>query len=163
MNLLNNSVKFTPEGGMIGLEVRGDAEHQMVRLTVWDTGIGISPQDLGRLFQPFVQLDGSLSRQYAGTGLGLALVYRMVEMHGGSVTVESEVGKGSRFTVSLPWREDEGKANAWRPGDGETAEPGAGRERPGLAPRDPIASWVQRDKSCAPGGRGAGHDFAGRG
>jgi signal transduction histidine kinase/CheY-like chemotaxis protein len=140
VNLLNNSVKFTPEGGMIGLEVRGDAEHQMVRLTVWDTGIGISPQDLGRLFQPFVQLDGSLSRQYAGTGLGLALVYRMVEMHGGSVTVESEVGKGSRFTVSLPWREDEGKANVWRPvKSAEQPSQEMGRE-PRLAPCAPIAS-----------------------
>jgi signal transduction histidine kinase len=57
VNLLNNAVKFTPEGGLIGLEVRGDIEHQMVYLTVWDTGIGISPQDVGRLFQPFVQLE----------------------------------------------------------------------------------------------------------
>ena len=104
VNLLNNAVKFTPEGGLVGLEVQGDVEHQMVHLTVWDTGIGISPQDVGRLFQPFVQLDGSLARQYGGTGLGLALVYRMVEMHGGSIKVESKVGKGSRFTVSLPWR-----------------------------------------------------------
>jgi CheY-like chemotaxis protein len=111
VNLLNNAVKFTPEGGLIGLEVRGDIEHQMVNLTVWDTGIGISSQDVGRLFQPFVQLDGRLSRQYGGTGLGLALVYRMVEMHGGSVKVESEVGKGSRFTVSLPWHGDEGKVH----------------------------------------------------
>jgi len=118
VNLLNNAVKFTPEGGLIGLEVRGDVEHQMVHLTVWDTGIGISPQDVGRLFQPFVQLDGSLSRQYGGTGLGLALVYRMVEMHGGSVEVESEVGKGSRFTVSLPWRGEGGVAQG-QP-DGET-------------------------------------------
>jgi signal transduction histidine kinase/ActR/RegA family two-component response regulator len=147
VNLLNNSVKFTPEGGMIGLEVRGDAEHQMVRLTVWDTGIGISPQDLGRLFQPFVQLDGSLSRQYGGTGLGLALVYRMVEMHGGSVKVESEVGKGSRFTVSLPWRADEGEvqgqpgkesrldcvvgynAQSWPPGVRSRKDQEIGRER----------------------------------
>jgi len=68
VNLLNNAVKFTPEGGLIGLEVRGDIEHQMVYLTVWDTGIGISPQDVGRLFQPFVQLDGSLSRQYGARG-----------------------------------------------------------------------------------------------
>jgi len=155
VNLLNNSVKFTPEGGMIGLEVRGDAEHQMVRLTVWDTGIGISPQDLGRLFQPFVQLDGSLSRQYAGTGLGLALVYRMVEMHGGSVAVESEVGKGSRFTVSLPWREDEGKANE-QPGQEMGREPnqGTGKQRDlRLAPRDPIASLgTTRNRARQAGG-----------
>ncbi|MEZ4736761.1 MAG: ATP-binding protein [Caldilineaceae bacterium] len=76
----------------------------VVRLSVWDTGIGIAHQDFARLFKPFVQLDSSLAREYAGSGLGLVLVYRMAEMHGGGVTVESEVGQGSRFTVSLPWR-----------------------------------------------------------
>jgi PAS domain S-box-containing protein len=105
VNLLDNAVKFTPEGGAIGLEVVGDAERQVVHFTVWDTGIGISEEDMGRLFQPFVQLDSSLSRQRTGTGLGLSLVYRLAELHGGSVSVESEVGEGSRFTVSLPWRE----------------------------------------------------------
>jgi signal transduction histidine kinase len=103
VNLLSNAAKFTPEGGTIGLEVVGDDERQVVHFTVWDTGIGISEEDMGRLFQPFVQLDSSLSRQYTGTGLGLSLVYRLTEMHGGSVSVESEVGQGSRFTVSLPW------------------------------------------------------------
>ncbi len=103
INLLSNAVKFTPEGGSIGLEVTGDVEQQVVHFTVWDTGIGIAPQDMGRLFKPFVQLDSSLSRQYSGTGLGLSLVHRLTEMHGGSVSVQSEVGQGSRFTVSLPW------------------------------------------------------------
>jgi signal transduction histidine kinase/CheY-like chemotaxis protein len=103
VNLLSNAVKFTPEGGTIGLEVVSDDECQVVHFAVWDTGIGISEEDMGRLFQPFVQLDSSLSRQYTGTGLGLSLVYRLTEMHGGSVSVESEVGQGSRFTVSLPW------------------------------------------------------------
>jgi PAS domain S-box-containing protein len=102
VNLLSNAVKFTPQGGSVGLEVAGDAD-QMVRLIVWDTGIGIAPEDMPRLFRPFVQLDGSLAREYAGTGLGLSLVQRMAEMHGGSVTVESEPGKGSRFTITLPW------------------------------------------------------------
>jgi PAS domain S-box-containing protein len=104
VNLLSNAVKFTPEGGAIGLEVVGDAEGEAVHFTVWDTGIGILEEDMGRLFQPFVQLDSSLSRRYAGTGLGLSLVYRLADMHGGSVSLESEVGKGSRFTVSLPWQ-----------------------------------------------------------
>ncbi len=104
VNLLNNAVKFTPDGGKIGLEVEGDAAQGVVRLTVWDTGIGIAEQDLGKLFQQFVQLDASLARQYAGTGLGLALVKGLTEMHGGSVAVESELGHGSRFTVSLPWQ-----------------------------------------------------------
>jgi CheY-like chemotaxis protein len=105
VNLLSNAVKFTPEGGQIGLEVVGLPEPQVVNLTVWDQGIGIAPEGMDRLFKPFVQLDSALARQYEGSGLGLALVYRMVEMHGGSVTVESEIGQGSRFTVSLPWQE----------------------------------------------------------
>jgi PAS domain S-box-containing protein len=103
VNLLANAVKFTPAGGAIGLEVAGDAAEHVVRFTVWDTGIGIAPEDLARLFQPFIQLDSRLAREYTGTGLGLALVYRMVELHGGSVGVASEVGQGSRFTVTLPW------------------------------------------------------------
>ena len=105
VNLLSNAVKFTPEGGAIGLEVVGDLEQQAIHFTVWDTGRGISSEDMKQLFQPFVQLDSKLSRQYSGTGLGLSLVYRMVELHGGSVSLESEVAQGSRFTVSLPWRE----------------------------------------------------------
>jgi PAS domain S-box-containing protein len=104
VNLLSNAVKFTPEGGEIGLEVVGDAEGEVVHFTVWDTGIGIAEEDMGQLFQPFVQLDSSLSRQHAGTGLGLVLVRRLAEMHGGGVSLESEVGQGSRVTVSLPWR-----------------------------------------------------------
>lgn len=105
VNLLDNAVKFTPEGGQVGLEVSGDENLRIVHITVWDMGIGIAQDDMERLFQPFVQLDASLSRRYEGTGLGLSLVFRMVEMHGGSISVESEVGKGSRFTVSLPWKE----------------------------------------------------------
>jgi PAS domain S-box-containing protein len=115
VNLLGNAVKFTPEGGTIGLDVVQDASQNAVRFTVWDTGIGISPADLPRLFQQFVQLDSRLSRQYAGTGLGLVLVRRMVEMHGGKVTVESAPGKGSRFNVSLPLRDKEGKGAAFTP------------------------------------------------
>lgn len=104
VNLLSNAVKFTPEGGTIGINVLGDRTHNVIHITVWDTGIGISQDDIKRLFQPFVQLDGRLSKVHGGTGLGLALVYRMVEMHGGSVSVESVLEKGSRFTVSLPWK-----------------------------------------------------------
>ncbi|NTU80459.1 MAG: PAS domain S-box protein [Chloroflexales bacterium] len=103
VNLLTNAVKFTPEGGAVGLEVRGDAAQQTVTFTVWDTGIGIAADDLPRLFQPFVQLDSALSRQYAGIGLGLALVRQLVEVHNGSITVESTLGEGSCFSVTLPW------------------------------------------------------------
>ena len=104
VNLLSNAVKFTPEDGQVGLEVAGDPTHQQVRFTIWDTGIGIAPEKHALLFQPFVQLDGSLARKYEGTGLGLALVHSLAELHGGSVTVESAgLGQGSRFTITLPW------------------------------------------------------------
>ncbi len=110
VNLLSNAVKFTPEEGQVGLEVRGEAEREIIQFTVWDTGIGLAPDHLSGLFQPFVQIDSSLSRQYEGTGLGLALVYRLTELHGGSVSVDSEPGRGSRFTVLLPWtRENDEK------------------------------------------------------
>lgn len=104
VNLLSNAVKFTPHDGQIGLEVIADAGGQNIRFCVWDTGIGIPSSDISRLFRPFTQLDASLAREYAGTGLGLALVRNMAELHGGSVAVESQVGQGSRFTVVLPWR-----------------------------------------------------------
>jgi signal transduction histidine kinase len=103
VNLLSNAVKFTSAGGTIGLDVVGDADAQRAHLTVWDTGIGIAADDLPRLFQRFVQLDSRLARQYNGTGLGLALVQRIAALHGGSVAVESTLGQGSRFTITLPW------------------------------------------------------------
>ncbi len=103
VNLLSNAVKFTPDGGAIGLDVVGDPAAQLIRLTIWDTGIGIAADDLPRLFQPFVQLDSRLARHYTGTGLGLALVDRMAALHGGSVAVESVLGHGTQFTITLPW------------------------------------------------------------
>jgi CheY-like chemotaxis protein len=75
----------------------------MIVFQIVDTGIGIAPNDLQRLFQPFVQIDSALNRQYEGTGLGLALVKQIVELHGGQVSAESEVGKGSCFTFALPY------------------------------------------------------------
>jgi len=103
VNLLSNSIKFTPEGGQVGLEVVADAAEQVAHFTVRDTGIGIPQEQMDLLFQPFVQLEGGLARQQGGTGLGLSLVFKMAELHGGRVSVESEVGKGSRFTITLPW------------------------------------------------------------
>lgn len=103
VNLLSNAVKFTPEGGKIGLELRTDTVEQVIQFVVWDTGIGIAANDISRLFKPFVQLDSRLSRQFEGTGLGLSLVQRLSELHGGSITLESTPGQGSRFTVALPW------------------------------------------------------------
>lgn len=104
VNLLSNAVKFTSEGGEVWLDVNVDAENETLQISVTDTGIGIAPEHLDKLFQPFVQLDSSLTRRYTGTGLGLALVRRIVEFHGGSVSLASEEGKGSQFTLSLPWK-----------------------------------------------------------
>jgi len=103
VNLLSNAVKFTPDGGQVQLRIRADHFRETVELSITDTGIGIAPENISRLFQPFVQLDSALSRRYAGTGLGLALVRRITELHGGSVALESQEGKGSRFTITLPW------------------------------------------------------------
>jgi len=103
MYLLGNASKFTGESGEIGIEVMGDEAGKRVAITVWDTGIGVQQEDFPRLFRPFVQLDASLARQYEGTGLGLALVKQISILLGGDVTVESEFGKGSRFTLTLPW------------------------------------------------------------
>src|SRR5438093_12180881 len=86
------------------VEVTGHVEQQMVSFTVWDYGIGITDADRERLFQPFVQLDSSLARHHAGTGLGLSLVARLAALHGGRVTCESTLGQGSRFSIVLPWR-----------------------------------------------------------
>lgn len=104
LNLLNNAIKFTPEGGTVELNVTGDPTTETVTFAVRDTGIGIRKEDLPRLFQPFVQLDSRLSRRYQGAGLGLALVYRLVKLHGGSVSVSSEPEEGSIFSVALPWQ-----------------------------------------------------------
>ena len=104
INLLSTAIKFTPPQGTIGLEVAGiHTPDSLVKLTVWDTGVGIPDEARLHLFEPFVQVDSTLSRRYEGTGLGLALVQRMAELHGGTVDVESQVGNGSRFTVTLPW------------------------------------------------------------
>ncbi|MFM8320624.1 MAG: PAS domain S-box protein [Chloroflexota bacterium] len=107
VNLLSNAVKFTPEGGALGLEVVGKEAARLIHLCVWDHGIGIHEENLGKLFKPFTQLDSSLARQHSGTGLGLSMVAKLAELHGGSVSVESVFGQGSRFTISLPWSGDD--------------------------------------------------------
>ena len=118
INLLSNAIKFTPEKGRVSLavslqqnpakitnEITSEIKSEImseIRFAVTDTGIGISPENLQKLFQPFVQIDGALNRQNSGTGLGLALVKSIVEMHKGTVSVTSEVGVGSCFTIALP-------------------------------------------------------------
>ncbi len=105
VNLLGNAVKFTPTGGQVRLQVDTDAAQGLITFAVEDTGIGIAAENLGRLFQPFTQIDNSLTRQHEGTGLGLALVRRLAGLMGGSVVLASAgVGKGCRVTLSLPWR-----------------------------------------------------------
>ena len=101
INLLNNAVKFTPEGGQICLEV-SQLTSDCLRIAVSDTGIGIASENIGKLFQPFIQIDSALNRQYEGSGLGLALVKRLVELHGGRVELTSELGAGSCFAIELP-------------------------------------------------------------
>lgn len=103
VNLLSNAVKFTPQGREIGLDVVGDKANQQIQFTVWDKGIGISKEQMADLFEPFVQFDNSLTRQQTGTGLGLVMALRLTELHNGTLSVESELGAGSRFVVSLPW------------------------------------------------------------
>ena len=86
----------------MSVEVLANKDEDIVSLKIVDTGIGIADEDMKHLFQPFIQIDSKLSRQYAGTGLGLALVSRLVMLHGGGITVESQPDEGSCFTVSLP-------------------------------------------------------------
>ena len=132
-NLLSNAVKFTPDGGRIALSARrvvggGEAPTgDWIEIAVTDTGIGIPAEDRQRLFTPFTQIDSSLSRQYAGTGLGLALVKRLTELHGGTVGVDSEPGKGSTFRVRLPCREVLECLAARRRGEGIAARAPGGK------------------------------------
>jgi CheY-like chemotaxis protein/anti-sigma regulatory factor (Ser/Thr protein kinase) len=105
INLLNNAVKFTPDGGHVRLEVMLltlESNQEYVQIKVTDTGIGIAPENIDKLFKPFIQIDSALNRKYEGTGLGLALVKQIVELHSGRVELMSELGVGSCFTVEFP-------------------------------------------------------------
>lgn len=111
-NLLSNAVKFTPDGGKVRVRARmvpnpqSEAIGGFIEISVADTGIGIPPLEQEKIFEPFTQLDGGYSRKYDGTGLGLYLVKKLVELHGGRVWVKSEgLGKGSTFYFTLPLRE----------------------------------------------------------
>jgi signal transduction histidine kinase len=98
-NLLSNAIKFTGAGGTVTVRCRADKETTVIQ--VIDTGIGIAPEDRANLFEEFRQVDSSLTRKHEGTGLGLALTKRLVELHGGEISIDSQVGKGSTFTVTL--------------------------------------------------------------
>lgn len=110
-NLLSNAIKFTPEGGKAGIRISHEDDlggiwteqrPATLRFTVWDTGVGISAENKERIFFEFEQVDTTLSREYGGAGLGLALSKKLVELHGGKISVESAPGKGSEFFFTVP-------------------------------------------------------------
>jgi signal transduction histidine kinase len=111
-NLLSNAVKFTPDGGSVEVKAKitqsidQDAPAQEMRdfieISVKDSGIGIKPEDISKLFQTFSQIESAYSKTVEGTGLGLALTKRLAELHKGRIWVESEFGKGSKFTFTIP-------------------------------------------------------------
>ena len=101
LNLLTNAIKFTREGGLVSLTLSGDmAKGILIRVT--DTGIGIAPEDIARIIRPFEQVETVLSRSHGGTGLGLPLTAKLTELHGGELTIESQVAQGTTVTVWLP-------------------------------------------------------------
>jgi signal transduction histidine kinase len=102
LNLLSNAVKFTPEGGRIGIKAK--QADGSVEISVSDTGIGIAPEDQAKIFEEFRQVGGDYAKKIEGTGLGLTLAKKFVELHGGRIWVTSEVGKGSTFSFTLPER-----------------------------------------------------------
>jgi len=102
-NLLGNAIKFTEAGAVVmAMERVG----RRLRIRITDQGIGMTPEEMGRLFKPFQQVDGSITRRFGGTGLGLALSQRLMTMMNGQITVESEKGRGSTFTVEMPLLEE---------------------------------------------------------
>ncbi len=123
-NLLNNAAKFT-DHGLIRLEVHRHAEggRDWLTVRVRDSGIGMTPEQIGRLFQPFTQADASTTRQYGGTGLGLAISRRFCRMMGGDITVESRPGQGSTFTVTLPAEVDTAATETAAPPSASAAPP----------------------------------------
>src|SRR5258708_15309942 len=100
LNLVSNAIKFTPEGGIVSIESARAGER--LQITVADNGIGIGQDEIQRVFKEFQQVDSGANRTQQGTGLGLALTRSFAILHGGNVSVESELGKGSRFTIDLP-------------------------------------------------------------
>jgi len=100
INLLSNSTKFTPDGGQLKIKVV--TEGNRCRVSAIDNGIGIRRGDQEKIFEPFCQMDNPLDREAGGTGLGLTIAKQIIERHGGQIWVESEYGKGSRFTFTLP-------------------------------------------------------------
>lgn len=123
VNLVDNGIKFTPEGGSVGLEVALDAAGSTLELSVWDTGQGIAASDIPKLFKAFAQLERGLNRKHQGAGMGLMMAERLAALHGGWLSVVSEVQRGSRFTVHLPLEPGPaGQPNAAPLADGSTPD-----------------------------------------
>ena len=101
INLLSNAIKFTPAGGAIDIAIKVDRENGLT-VTLCDTGIGVEPGDIAKMFEPFVQLETSLNRRFAGTGLGLSLVRAFMELHDGSISIESAPGMGTAVSILFP-------------------------------------------------------------
>ena len=124
-NLLSNAVKFTPENGSIALNSTMDGEKNgniIIRVEVSDTGIGISEEQKERLFRSFEQADNTITKRFGGTGLGLAISKRIVEMMDGEIYVKSELGKGSAFGFTVPFKRGKEQAESPRPAAAETAD-----------------------------------------
>ncbi|MDP4146918.1 MAG: ATP-binding protein, partial [Bacillota bacterium] len=100
INLLHNAIKFTPENGSIAVSLSGN--ENAIECKISDTGIGISPQDQQRIFERFYKADKSRDRSLGGSGLGLSIVKKIIDLHGGKISLTSEIGKGTEFTVLLP-------------------------------------------------------------
>jgi signal transduction histidine kinase len=101
INLVSNAIKFTEKGG-VTIRCNQIKQGEMVNISVSDTGIGISPAALGYIFEAFRQADGSTTRQFGGTGLGLTIARKLIELQGGEVAVESAPGQGTTFSFTLP-------------------------------------------------------------
>jgi two-component system, OmpR family, sensor histidine kinase VicK len=143
--VVDNAVKFSPQGGTIRLEARatgakaGERRHRRVEVTISDEGIGIPPEDLPKIFSDFHQLDGSETRSYGGLGLGLAFVERIVEAHGGRVSVESQLDEGTRLTIKLPAEMRAHKVEAHTPPPEGGAEPTEGEDEEQERGTGPVA------------------------
>jgi signal transduction histidine kinase len=108
INLVGNAIKFTPEGGRVAVDAFDDDARVIIRVA--DSGLGIPADRLQSIFEPFVQVDSELTRRASGAGLGLAISRDLARMMGGELTVQSEIGKGSMFSVSLPVADEADRA-----------------------------------------------------
>jgi diguanylate cyclase (GGDEF)-like protein len=156
LNLLSNAIKFTPYGGSIEIHTSSAMleGEPAIEMSVVDSGIGIKQEDQDKIFEEFKQADSSYTREFTGSGLGLTIAKKYVEMHGGRIMVESQVGKGSRFTVILPRRIDPEKAARDKAVEEEAAESGTIDSLTGLHNEQYLASFLHQYSSRDPAQRG---------